>query len=245
MIRFKGRSHMKQYMPKKPIKRGYKCWVRADSSTGYMYEFEFYTGRVVSDTEENLGAKVEMDLCETLPSNTLVACDIFFTSLPWMEILFEKGIYYVGTIRSNRKGLPDLITGKNLDRAARKETALEPGEFIYQYDAPISEVKWKDTKAVFVATTAFDPKAVEQIERKQRDGQKKKIYCRQAIEKYTKYMGGVDYFDHYRALYPLGRKSRKNWHRLFWFLLESAVLNAFIVYMILQDEIHTKSFASY
>lgn len=30
MIRFKGRSTLKQYMPNKPIKRGYKVWVRAD-----------------------------------------------------------------------------------------------------------------------------------------------------------------------------------------------------------------------
>ena len=32
MIPFKGRSSMKQYMPKKPIKRGFKIWVRADAS---------------------------------------------------------------------------------------------------------------------------------------------------------------------------------------------------------------------
>ncbi|XP_043468234.1 piggyBac transposable element-derived protein 4-like [Leptopilina heterotoma] len=35
MIKCKGRSSMKQYMPLKPIKRGYKCWVRADPS-GYV-----------------------------------------------------------------------------------------------------------------------------------------------------------------------------------------------------------------
>lgn len=30
MILFKGRSSLKQYNPKKPIKRGYKFWMRAD-----------------------------------------------------------------------------------------------------------------------------------------------------------------------------------------------------------------------
>lgn len=30
MIRFKGRSTLKQYLPQKPIKRGFKVWVRAD-----------------------------------------------------------------------------------------------------------------------------------------------------------------------------------------------------------------------
>jgi hypothetical protein len=34
MIKFKGRSSLKQFMPKKPIKRGYEVWVLADKS-GY------------------------------------------------------------------------------------------------------------------------------------------------------------------------------------------------------------------
>ena len=31
MIKFKGRSAIKQYIPQKPIKRGIKAWVRADA----------------------------------------------------------------------------------------------------------------------------------------------------------------------------------------------------------------------
>ena len=44
MIKFKGRCSFKQYIPKKPIKRGYKVWVRADSN-GYVCQFEIYTGK--------------------------------------------------------------------------------------------------------------------------------------------------------------------------------------------------------
>ena len=42
MIRFKGRSSLKQYVPKKPIRRGIKAWVRADSSNGYICQFDIY-----------------------------------------------------------------------------------------------------------------------------------------------------------------------------------------------------------
>ena len=45
MTAFKGRSLMKQYLPKKPIKRGFKVWVRADSHNGYISQFECYTGK--------------------------------------------------------------------------------------------------------------------------------------------------------------------------------------------------------
>ncbi|CAG5000205.1 unnamed protein product [Parnassius apollo] len=63
MIRFKGRSTLKQYMPFKPIKRGYKVWVRADSKTGYVYEFSIYTGKREDQAPEvGLGIKVVKSL---------------------------------------------------------------------------------------------------------------------------------------------------------------------------------------
>lgn len=36
MIPFKGRSTLKQYMPKKPVKRGFKVWVVAEACSGYF-----------------------------------------------------------------------------------------------------------------------------------------------------------------------------------------------------------------
>ena len=45
MIKFQGRSSLQHYMPMKPIKRGIKVWVRADSRNGYFSQFEVYTGK--------------------------------------------------------------------------------------------------------------------------------------------------------------------------------------------------------
>ena len=36
MVPFKGRSTLKQYMPMKPVKRGFKVWMLADAHTGYV-----------------------------------------------------------------------------------------------------------------------------------------------------------------------------------------------------------------
>lgn len=44
MIAFKGRCVLKQYMPLKPIKRGYKVWCLADAVTGFVIAFIVYTG---------------------------------------------------------------------------------------------------------------------------------------------------------------------------------------------------------
>jgi len=60
MIKFKGRSTMKQYMPMKPIKKRYKIWVRAEQ-TGFISEFEIYTGKTDS-VESSLEKRVVLTL---------------------------------------------------------------------------------------------------------------------------------------------------------------------------------------
>ena len=81
MIKFKGRSSLKQYLPMKPIKRGFKVWVRADSHNGYMCNFDIYIGKEKS-TEVNLGAKVVKKLSRTLVGKRYhLYFDNFFSSV--------------------------------------------------------------------------------------------------------------------------------------------------------------------
>ena len=58
MIKFQGRSSLKQYMPMKPTKRGIKVWVAADRTSGYILRFEVYTGKKSNSTEHGLRALV-------------------------------------------------------------------------------------------------------------------------------------------------------------------------------------------
>lgn len=44
MIKFQGRSMLKQYMPLKPIKRGIKVWVLGDSHNGYFSRLQITLG---------------------------------------------------------------------------------------------------------------------------------------------------------------------------------------------------------
>lgn len=66
MIAFKGRSSMKQHMPMKPTKRGFKVWVRADSENGYVCQLECYTGKQGSTAEVGLGGNVVARLTRDL-----------------------------------------------------------------------------------------------------------------------------------------------------------------------------------
>ena len=58
MIKYKGRTSLKQYMPMKPIKRGIKMWCRADSTSGYLCDFEVYTGKLAQGVEHGLGYSI-------------------------------------------------------------------------------------------------------------------------------------------------------------------------------------------
>ena len=57
---------MKQYVPKKPIKRGLKVWVRAYSMNGYICEFQVYVGKIGNRFENSLGERVAKDLTRSL-----------------------------------------------------------------------------------------------------------------------------------------------------------------------------------
>ncbi|CAH2084398.1 unnamed protein product [Euphydryas editha] len=224
MIKFKGRSCLKQYMPKKPVKRGFKIWARCDAVTGYLFQFEVYAGKGDSTENEGLGYNVVWRLSQNVPPNTLLAFDNFFTGCNLMDDLFANDIYAVGTVRLNRIDLPDAIT-KN-DRAHK----LNKNEFAALTAGPISVIKWVDSRAVTILTTAHDPKDTMFVKRTQKDGTRKDTLIPTAIASYTLNMGGVDHFDHFRSSYPINRKSRKFWMRLFFFMLDASVINAYITY---------------
>ncbi|CAG5024407.1 unnamed protein product [Parnassius apollo] len=145
MVKFKGRCSLKQYMPKKPIKRGFKVWARCDAKTGYLYQFQIYTGKGDSIQDEGLGYNVVMKLSDNLPMNTLLAFDNFFTGCNLMEDLYDKHIYAVGTVRTNRKNLPEII------KKQPKQLKLQKHEFSVMTSEPITAIKWLDTKDGYIA----------------------------------------------------------------------------------------------
>ena len=114
MIKFQGRSSLKQYMPAKPIKRGIKVWVLGDSSNGYFSNFDVYTGRK-EDRQVGVGAHVVQTLTEELKNkHHHVFFDNFFTSYQLLEDLEKDGIYGCGTARKDRKVFPTALKNPGL-----------------------------------------------------------------------------------------------------------------------------------
>ena len=55
---------MKQYLPLKPVKRGFKVWVVADSVNGYFLDLQVYVGSEGEGIEHGLGERVVLQLTE-------------------------------------------------------------------------------------------------------------------------------------------------------------------------------------
>ena len=116
MIKFQGRSSLKQYMPKKPIKRGIKVWVLGDSSNGYFSKFKVYTGKQEA-RENGLGEHVVKTLTRGLETKKHhVFFDNFFTSTNLLEDLHKDGIYGCGTLREDRKNIPPELKKPKLKK---------------------------------------------------------------------------------------------------------------------------------
>ena len=214
---------MKQYMPLKPTKRGFKVWVRADAVTGFFCDFDVYVGRP-SDGESRdvgLGERVVLQLCRPLQhGNYRVFCDNFFSSCSLFDNLLQQQIYACGTARPDRRGFPETL--KHVSFAER-------GEHLSCQRGNLVATVWQDKKPVKVLSTMSNPCTKESVERRQKDGSKITVPCPSAVVQYNRYMGGVDKGDQMRHYYCIRMKSVKNYKYIFWFLVDVAITNGHIL----------------
>ena len=103
MAKFKGWMSCKQYMKNKPIKWGFKWWYRCCRKTGYLHEFDLYLGKK-DKTKLGLGETVVLDLSKKLENtHCMLYFDNFFNSPTLLEKIFDRRIYCLHTVRSDRK----------------------------------------------------------------------------------------------------------------------------------------------
>ena len=118
MIPYFGKfgQRLKQRMPLKPIRSGYKVWC-FNIKGGYLYDFKIYQGKGSIDDyakEFGLGSSVVLSYLESSgTSNYSVFIDNYFNSIPLMKHLNIKGIGCAGTLRANM--LQDCPLSKKAD----------------------------------------------------------------------------------------------------------------------------------
>lgn len=231
MIPFKGRSSLKQYMPMKPVKRGYKVWCLADAKTGYILNFSVYTGRSEVPSKIPLGERVVLELSKYVTPKSVIGFDNFFTNPTLMRKLRRKKIYSLGTVRSNVRGLDKFI-----QKDKKIEKLMKRGEFQFKTKGCIAATKWMDNKPVCMLSTLHSPRKTAIVKRRNKDGSRVPIPCPHVVAAYNEIMGGVDRFDQLRERYAIGRRSIKWWHRILYYLVDLAIVNSFIMWKCVKNK---------
>ncbi|XP_023026106.2 piggyBac transposable element-derived protein 3 [Leptinotarsa decemlineata] len=200
MCSTKVRHYMKQYMPMKPHKWGFKFFVLAGVS-GFAYKFEIYTGQEkfenTEDNEPNFGvtSNIVLRLARIIPrmKNYRLYHDNYYTAVPLMVHLAKQGIFSLGTIRRNRLPncqLPNELSLKKVSRGTSHE-------YVATVDGvDISSLIWKDNKYVTLISSFAGKNPVSKVKRFDRKKKEKiEVDCPYIISEYNRHMGGVDLLD--------------------------------------------------
>lgn len=232
MVPFKGKSGLKQYIPKKPHKWGYKIFVLCDTK-GIVYNFEIYTGKinpVAGYPDLGASANIVIQLSQVVEkqANYLLYFDNWFSSLKLFAQLAKEGIYALGTVRPNR--LPGCRFSHDTVMKKRGRGTFEEKELSIE-GTSIRAVKWYDNRGVVLASTFAKARPVGAIQRWDRTKtQKVQVGYPFIVKQYNTFMGGVDILDAYLAYYRTHIRSKKYYLRLFFHLLDLAVVNSWLLY---------------
>jgi len=234
MIAYRGRHVAVQYMPKKPITIGFKCFT-ISTLKGYCFTQKLYPGKHDNKKlAKGFTTQVVKDLIQPYANATndlnkywrCVCFDSFYTNAPLVKWLYERGVLSVGTIRSNRLHVPPAF----------RETIVKPDTFIARqskYLRPLIAVchvrgdKPSD-KRMFMSTATPIPIPITE-----QNVNGKSYQAPHVSEQYNRMMGGVDTSNQYAAQRSPWRQSRGRWWlAVFLHYFHVSVANAYMLYSI-------------
>ena len=243
MIRFCGRSAHRVKMKNKPIKQGYKVF--ALCSDGYTYALLWYsllhgTANLIKLDQLTPTASAVYYLARMLPGEHCwnLVLDNYFTSIPLFEKLGKIGIGAAGTTRVDTRGFPSCLKIEKSE--ARK--ALPWGHLSGAVVANTCCLVWQDNNSVLFMTSYHDITAtVNRLRRRPKktstngatirqifgDDSRKLLPIPVFIDDYNQHMGGVDIADQLRSYYSTQLKACRNWLPLFFWLLDTTIINSY------------------
>ena len=226
---FRGRCKFKTYNPNKPDPYGIKIWMLLDNATKYVSNFQVYTGKIGPTPEKNQAERVVKELSFHLKSGCQITADNFFTSLALVAHLLQNQITYIGTMRSNRKGIPEYIKEKNREEFTTR--------FMFSGDLQFTSYSPKKNKTVIILSSGNHEESM------MNDPHSKQKMKPQIIDEYNKTKAGVDTFDQMVKDYSVRRSTRRWTMNLFYNMIDMAAMNSYILFKIrTKSEISRREF---
>ncbi|XP_024119090.1 piggyBac transposable element-derived protein 3 [Oryzias melastigma] len=232
MVPFKGRSSLKQYIPKKPYKWGYKIFVLCDTN-GLVHSFDIYTGKIDPvPGKPDIGASgnIVLKLAQVIQENVnhLLYFDNWFTSLDLFVALANQGVPALGTVQQNRLRGCSFSADSEMKKKGRGTFEEQQAEV---ENVDIRVVKWYDNRAVVVASTFASAQPVSTTQRWDRKLKKDvSVEYPNIVRLYNCFMGGVDALDALIAYYRIHIRSKKFYLRLFFHFVDMVIVNGWLLY---------------
>lgn len=169
-------------------------------------------------------------------------CDNLFSNPDLFHVLRAFGIAACGTARSTCRGWPTTFK----QAIARKTTRLPYNQqYTTVVHGDVAAIVWQDKNLVQFLTTAHDPQSRAFISRRRPQarttwlkrvvsehwgplGSKVMLHPQYSVD-YNSYMNAVDVHDQLRSYYNTQLKAFRIWMPLFFFMLDAAVINAFLI----------------
>lgn len=161
----------------------------------------------------------------SLPENSSVFFDRYFTTLPLLERLAQINIYGTGTIQTNRLRKLSLRDDRLMKRGESDQ--------IIRSDEKIVVVKWRDNKSVILASTIYGQDPLGTVKRWNKEQRSRiEITCPAIVMQYNQNMGGVDICDQMMECNRTWLKSKKWTLKVALHFLDLAVVNSWMEYRV-------------
>ena len=233
---YSGRTSLKKRTKHKKVPEAFQFFTLCDSRTGYCFQFEAAFDNIAAKSNENQFSKTQnavLRLIGSLEQNWhVVVMDNYYSSPTLCSELLNRKQLVLGTWRSSY-GVPkclDLpkLQGKSLETARNQE-------IVVAYCNEIRVNGESNMIDVIVGATLYDSSLVKFISTDKFTFWEKEIGGQKKVERYAiqhaynSGMNGVDILDQLVDVYSTYIKSNKWWKRLFYWLLDVALVNSYIV----------------
>jgi hypothetical protein len=135
----------------------------------------------------------------------------------------KRSIYGIGTVNLKRVGIP-----KSLDIPEHEQRGTL--HIRMHRDRRMACVHWSDCKGVMFLSIKANPLASDTAVRRHSGQKKLEVPTSPMQILYSHNMHGVDIQDQLRGSYPTAIPTKKWWHRVYWFGVDSTLTNSYISY---------------
>lgn len=233
MVRFFGRTCLRQYLPSKPDRYGMKLWALCGAN-GFIFNVDIYCGKNDSSIGINLsscplGSRVVLQMVNpllcSLPKRKLseyhLYFDNYFTSPDLVIHLNKFGLKSTGTVRRDRVKEKHVFQ-KKAPRGTYKVS--------HERNSGMNFVSVIDSKEVSILSTAAGASPITSVKRYSKtDHERKEIGFPFAFSLYNKYMGGVDVHDFRSKKVSPSIRSKKWTYAIFVRIIQMSIANAVIL----------------